>query len=916
MVFTRKLALIILVVFLLSIIPAFSIGETEFPGPPIVVYTPKNIIYVSKYECTRTGCSCLDSNSEDRIFCERINNTLGYNVIVHWENSVKDNTQEWKQDVFDARMIFLGDVSENMADKTKDRDAFCDNIPSNKQVFATFLNAYKNGDIEGCAFYKNMVDYDYDDNICSGKTGTKKNFYRIKSGYITEDLEGSGPFDILTNENNVMIHGSAGSQKGWVGIYCDPPGDPVTGTYSILNTSSKGAFWGLDKPSDFTSLTWKIFDRTIFTVMDETSWDVTGTTIPQYSTAGNNIWIISKVTWRKQIIDDSDGNVKFTIKEKTYGTLHTGDMYYEDNFWKNLTTVLPKRDIHNVTIKAFSKSGIRGYKTFNMYVGNLSIYINSKDYYTPGSGYLFSASVWSGKDPIDVSSLNYRIRASNFTVVSSGTMGCGGNTCDKIITPGYGWGTFILEVYKPSTNLDNTGGSFKTVSKEIEGLTLTTDKDEYAPLENINISLNTGFVVDSANITILKPDGSPLAEDIDMNQITPTYWNLVYSLTKDVPKGVFTIKAKITYDNVESEVSKDIEIIPWKIYVSTDKYYYNTSESINLTIETTEVYDPKLNFTLDIDVSNNETLNFTTTTIEGEDIFETTYDIPDDFDNGIYTFLIHVNDSDGRTDLLTKDFSINYSVPGQEFSVSPSYFSVITIADKIIEKEFTLENGADVTATYIIVDIPDELSDIVSVKSKPSSISANGADILELEIDTTGLDEDTYSGIIDISSSVGEASITGTIEVVGDLIAEADALLAELEDLKTEIQDLEAKGKDVSDLWSLYNETEDLLNQAKDDYYDEDYASAKSNIDQARSNISDLRTMINDLKTARADYSWLVWTVAAIVIIAVVGVLVWKYRDQVMRFIKRLIERIKGKEEEEVEEYYYKPKGEYRTEYY
>ncbi len=238
-----------------------------------VVGAVKTVVYVTGAEsCWHLDCDCLDDEGyyEDYSFCTELEN-LGYNVIIETEGNVISDSEEWKEDVAQSDLIFLGDVSEAAADS--ENPVFCENIepwvnPPSRTVFAGFINSHKDTgeDLEGCAFYLEMVTYGGVKNTCS-----RKKFPVIQYGYITEKYTVGELLPIYSEEREINLHDV--SNGGWVGVNCNP--GIGTTTYPLLNTVDKGAFWGLNNPSDFNEDGWYLFDRTIWTILDDDTWKIT-----------------------------------------------------------------------------------------------------------------------------------------------------------------------------------------------------------------------------------------------------------------------------------------------------------------------------------------------------------------------------------------------------------------------------------------------------------------------------------------------------------------------------------------------------------------------------------------------------------------------------------------------------------------
>ena len=283
-------------------------------------------------------------------------------------------------------------------------------------------------------------------------------------------------------------------------------------------------------------------------------------------------------------------------------------------------------------------------------------------------------------------------------------------------------------------------------------------------------------------------------------------------------------------------------------------------------------------------------------------------------------------ESDDATAVIT--IELNYTAgaqPQSQLTITPNFISEVTVPGKLFDKNLTLKNKDNVTAINIVEEVIGTAADVLTIVSKPSTLIAQGTGDMVTRIDTTGVSTGTYSGSIKINSSVGSASATVNIEVIGNLVTESDLLLIELESYQQNITDLRNRGKNTTEVETIYSEIEVLISDAKISYQAEEYETAKQKYDSASSKLNTLKSKINTLETEQeppADYSLIIWVFAIVIIVGIVGITFLKYRDKLKDLINKILKKKpkeKPKEEKKEEEEYYYPTGEeeeYRTEYY
>ncbi len=861
----------------------------------------KSIVYVTG-ATSYSPCSILPL--DDSLFCTRLID-LGYDVTVINEEYVRQNMPVWRQYVNESDMIFLGHVNVDMINGSMYQDIFCGNISDvldNRTLFAAFENTWYNqtfpSNIIGCAFYPtiSLVNISYFDNKCNQRT-----FKIIREGFVTEGYELGDVIEFYNTIKSLRTFNI--SDGGWIAAECTPRG-AIIDFYPVVNTSSKGVFWGLEKPQSFTNKTWELFDRAVLTALGDISWNILPTVIPSVATVDQEVWIISNVT---QIEKPAKGIVKFIANG------FSGDMPYTDGLWRNYTFTFPQPKNYYLEISGYSISTLRGKAGVPITVGDLDVDIISGNF-KPGSDYLVSVKLYLDGEPQEPSSANFRILDSiNFETIFSGLMTCGSIECTSKINSMPDVQDLILEVTAISEDGD-VGGSFKVISKE----PITTNKVFYQPGETMKIELFYSLPLTDANFTLVRPDGTKeTSVPINMTKINPNHWKTNYTLETTVPNGTYVIEIVSLKENKKIvEFSKNIDVIAWKTYAYLNKYSFESYETLYLTVEVTNKYSSTLEFDILVEIKDPEDKkiqlvrdSFT------EETYRTNYSIPGDYRGGRSEIFITLNDSDGRVANLGLNLSINSTVViTPSLSINPTLISEITTIGKKIKKSFLLENSADMDSGTLFFNASSNLKDAITTEPTPDSIPANGKGVLLVTIDTTTLSEGYYPGLIDIDSRVGDTKISVKLEVLGNLNSKAQDKLDELLYLRNNITNLKERGVNVTEIEDLYDQTKDLLEDVKTDFLNEDYASAKIALQTASTQIENMISMLEELQEniPAADYSYIIWYFAIGIVVVIIIITVIKYRKK----LKRKKKGKKEEEEEESEEIYYKPQKEYRTEYY
>ncbi|MBR9682834.1 MAG: hypothetical protein GOV02_04105 [Candidatus Aenigmarchaeota archaeon] len=1013
--------LLILLIFIVLLAPVAS--------------ATKNVTYITS---SATASQCSDLTGDDKWFCERLEDEIGYDVTLVHENQVRDGTSIWKTPASKSDLIFFGVISQAMIDGSKtDSTKFCSNVTAytgsgKAKVFGTFLSIYNDTSsgkqLTGCALGILGLSSSYSNNICSnsGYSGFKKN----KTGYPTDSL-GSSPV-LLSPKRTVYVHGTAGQGVGWVSVVCNtPPTGALAGEYSVVNNTSTGAFWGLTDTASFTSSTKNFFDRMVWYILDDTTWAMSGKTIPASPTINESMILVSKITLRGSPV--SSGTVNYTIDQN--GGV-TGNLAYNSasTWWEKYNVKLPYAVTSKYNITGYSGSTLMGHTNNDFDVGNLTVTINSGDYMT-NSTYTINATV-SG---IASSAMNYKIwNKTSYTTISTGAVdSCSGATCTRIVnTNNFDEDTLILEVTVQNGTL--SGGSYKLISTTgASSLDIQTDDDEYRPGDTIDVDVYTTGVANTMKLSVIDPLGSELLENSSMTQSSTddTHWYKSYTLGEGVENGTYEIEV---YSNGDSPIieSEEVDVIAWIIAPSLDKSVYSSGDTVEISVTTTKVHTD-LNFTIKINLTDPDddvTIVEDGFLFPGEipdassnGTFSTDYNLSNTAIGGEYSVNIYINDSYdrefeetleftvGSTSLLqvtpsswevstteggyfTKEFTVknignetlenftiyesgdlgayldtsednissisegaskkfngfmtlntggtkagtitiensktkyvinvtgtylaNATKPNEIF-VAPSTMSVVLPINKKLEKSFALTTISTDGVKNIAPSITGDIFGIVLIKSAPSNITIAESGTMVIETNTQAKEIGTYTGSIEIASSAGTAKINSiTIDIIPDLSVEARARKVELEDLQQNITKLKSRRKNVTEIESLYNTTNILLDEAATRYEEADYDTSKIKYELALSNINSIETKINTLETAQepaADYSGIIWIVAILVVVIIAGIMIYKNKDKIKQFLQDKGSHRKKDQPKEERKEYYEPVGEqggYRTDYY
>lgn len=453
----------------------------------------KSVVYVSKQNCAGLNCTCLPSTSEDRAFCDRLAR-LGYDVSLDSEGDVKDNSVVWKADSVTADLIFLGDVSDSMIDKNKNQSAFCGNVKnSGKKVFATFGSAYKNRSLEGCAFPLALASYPADDNICPST-----NVWVTEQNYITKGFAINDIKDVYLTSQPVKLNYGQSTASA----HCDPSAESMpTSLYSVMLTSTRGTFWGLDRPSKFTDTGWLLFERAVLFTTGDNVWNVTYFTIPSTVSAGRAFMLFADVRSLASPIRSGEVNVSFS-------GVPLGKLAYSNatGHWEN-------RALSIATDGALAVTAEEGTGTQQIKAGALDVRIISGSY-LPGKPYSAKAQVYAAGLQ-STANLNYRLLDGKLSTVSQGAMTYLGGTYYADYTPG-NLGDLILEVTASSGAA--TGGAFKILREQNASISYSVEPKEWVITATKSGTGAMTFAISGGELTGLAAEkGGELADSMIVN---------------------------------------------------------------------------------------------------------------------------------------------------------------------------------------------------------------------------------------------------------------------------------------------------------------------------------------------------------------------------------------------------------------
>jgi hypothetical protein len=411
----------------------------------------KSVVYVTSQSVS--GLPCTSLTGEDKLFCRELEK-LGYNVDLLTEGNVRDNSQLWRDESTTASLVFLGSVSAQMVNTSlSDRASFCSNLlaaqGNGKKIFATFLNSRKKGDILGCVFTPlNIVSFTADDNTCSVK---QNGLWVMEDSYVTRGFARNEVVQVYNSSQDIWIHD--GEQQ--LAASCDPPA-PTLGTnfYSAVTVTEKGAFWGLDKPSQFTDNGWKFFDRAVLLTTGDNVWNVSFFTIPGLVTANRTFMLFARVTTLAGPV--TTGTVAINADAASLGNLS----------FNNQTGQWESRQLKIANNTRLNVAAAEGSASIPVKAGELDVQILSGNY-QPGN-YTIRARLMHGQD-IVAGTASYRLWNANLAVIKEGQLRPVDSVYKEDVTLA-DVGDVILEV-TATTGDGLSGGTFRSIRSQPANIT-------------------------------------------------------------------------------------------------------------------------------------------------------------------------------------------------------------------------------------------------------------------------------------------------------------------------------------------------------------------------------------------------------------------------------------------------------------
>jgi len=748
-----------------------------------VLASAKSVVYVTNQSVA--GLPCTSLTGEDKLFCQRLEK-LGYKVDLLTDSDVRDNSLLWQDVSPNASMIFLGGVSTQMVNLTLgDYVDFCAQLAAaqnnGKKIFATFVNARKKGDIRGCAFSPlNIVSFPADDNTCTAKQTA---LWAIEDTYITRGFQHNQVVQVYNSSQDIWMHG--GTQN--LAVHCT---HATLGTtlYSAVAVTNTGTFWGLDKPSAFTSNGWLFFDRTVLLTTGDNVWNVSFFTIPELVTANRTFMLFAQVS-----------SLAGPVTNDTV-TVNTDSTQLANLTFNNVTGRWENRLLRIANDTRLNVTATDGSANLPVKAGELGVQILSSNY-QPGT-YTIRARL---ENESVISTLNYKLWNSNLAVISEGPLELVEGTYKANVELA-DLGGLILEV--TATNNDGrSGGAFKTIHQQVANI--------------------TGVRIEPASWVLTAT--SPGTESITFRLISPAANITGLDI---ISTGELAPRLALNLSGFQSQLMAG----------SVAEF----SAALNWSVLPEGVYKGELLLDSDqLGMVINVTLN--------------RFNIAGDF-------------------LTAEPKTLGVQVPGGGNGTAT----------------IRLTNGASLPATSLRLSVAGTLAGRVSISKNPYIVPARGSADLGIAIDATGLAEGTYSGVLKVTSSLGEEDIILNV-IVGPDVSE---LVGKLEIDYSSL--LEGK-KVPANLQGLSQNVNSSIEQAKDALARGDFSAATNAYRTANASFNQLQAELAkpppfDIVSA---FFWLI-------VIVAIGAGVWYY-----------LKRKKEKEEERKK----KPKlpeGEekYRFEYY
>jgi len=449
-------------------------------------------------------------------------------------------------------------------------------------------------------------------------------------------------------------------------------------------------------------------------------------------------------------------------------------------------------------------------------------------------------------------------------------------------------GSYHLIVYATdlSGNTEKAEVFFKV---DIPSIDLFIDNYVKKPGERIKVDAVSSYEISEASFSIVKPDKSLLMDPISMTAFSPKERTENYSLGTDLTEGIYKIRASAKINDQTVENSTEFLIKAWNIFIILNKYVFNYADDVRISVNVFDAYsnDLDLNITVNLTKPNRNIVSIYRNSTKGNSIKNITYNIPENYPNGTSMINVYVNDSYGRFKQGTVSFykstateSISNDIIMPFLFITPYIWSEVTTFDKIFQVNFELENSGNADITNISLSIPDVLSKLIHVVSKPDVILSRSKSNLTLEANTNDVELKNYSDFINIYSSDGNQQIYASIEVLGNISSSVENYLNEVKSLEEELKNIEIGGKDVKNVSESLVSLKQEFNEATDYYNSGNINSAKIKMNSAVSGLSEIKTQIDYLKILKNkefDYSIIIWIFTVFVIVTVVGIVLIKY---------------------------------------
>lgn len=224
---------------------------------------------------------------------------------------------------------------------------------------------------------------------------------------------------------------------------------------------------------------------------------------------------------------------------------------------------------------------------------------------------------------------------------------------------------------------------------------LTTNTNNYKPGQTIYITFTPNITITNAKLYFLSPGASgPTPYDMEESQ-----GNWTYNITLGTKVANGTYEITVIPAGFTDEFKKTVDVIPYSLSISTDKYSYIQGDEVKIYINTIDAYSTSLTMTGDIDIENpaaQETALFNGNIPR---IFNTTYDIPDTAVGGKYHVQITLTDSDGRSIYKELEFVVKSS---GNLNATPSQWTASTKTG-YISQLFIIGNTGNTTLSGITV---------------------------------------------------------------------------------------------------------------------------------------------------------------------------------------------------------------------